>query len=268
MTHNPDAVHAEIRRLKEEIERKESILTGLEAEIIDLNRQLLEFKERYDRLIVPMTQRIEMAKEAFEELKRQRYLERRIGEARPLESQWKPPEGYVSVEEQYKRTWSNKRPPDTTAFSFPADILKPSVKEEEIKSLYRQLARRFHPDLTTDPAEREHRNQIMAQLNQAYKNGDVGTLQAIARQPDHVSAEQPLATLHLRELRQIHDQLLERIGALQRERSALMRSDLLQLSIEEKLARMRNRDLLREMSVQMEKEYIEIMLQIDELRRA
>ena len=42
------------------------------------------------------------------------------------------------------------------------------IDEKQLKRIYRQLARRYHPDLATDPAERAARNDVMARINDAY----------------------------------------------------------------------------------------------------
>ena len=76
--------------------------------------------------------------------------------------------------------------------------------EEQIRSLFRELARRFHPDLTTDPEEKKWRQEIMTRVNQAYTNRDLKALRALAEQPDRPidsleqSKEQEIRTLKLR----------------------------------------------------------------------
>jgi len=50
---------------------------------------------------------------------------------------------------------------------------------EELKKMFRDAAKKIHPDLTTDPEERERRHALMARLNQAYELGDVEQVQAI-----------------------------------------------------------------------------------------
>ena len=47
---------------------------------------------------------------------------------------------------------------------------------EDLKKLYREIAKRVHPDLATDPADRAKRNQVMADVNRAYAAGDEAKL--------------------------------------------------------------------------------------------
>ncbi len=55
----------------------------------------------------------------------------------------------------------------------------PHDKEAE-KRLYRELARRFHPDLATSAFERSYRTTIMAAINNAYTAGDSEALYDLA----------------------------------------------------------------------------------------
>ena len=48
---------------------------------------------------------------------------------------------------------------------------------DEAKRLFRQLARRIHPDLAGDEAERERRTNLMVAANDAYEQGDVAALE-------------------------------------------------------------------------------------------
>ncbi|MEU8136188.1 hypothetical protein [Streptodolium elevatio] len=54
--------------------------------------------------------------------------------------------------------------------------VKPS---DEARRLYRELARRAHPDLAQDAAEKERRGDFIARVNAAYSAGDVATLMAL-----------------------------------------------------------------------------------------
>jgi hypothetical protein len=54
----------------------------------------------------------------------------------------------------------------------------------ELKALYRTAARRFHPDLAEDDADRERRTELMARVNAAYGARDADVLRHILDSPD------------------------------------------------------------------------------------
>ncbi|MBG8553820.1 J domain-containing protein [Hymenobacter guriensis] len=75
------------------------------------------------------------------------------------------------------------------------------------KTLYRQLARTHHPDLTQDDAIREQRNQLMQRITEAYETNDLYTLLQL------LSESAPAAvtddTLLLRYTQALHQQQLD-----------------------------------------------------------
>ncbi|MGE0886492.1 MAG: molecular chaperone DnaJ [Blastocatellales bacterium] len=50
---------------------------------------------------------------------------------------------------------------------------------DKLKKLYREVARKFHPDLTSCPQERQHRHQLMVEVNRAYESGAEDRLQEL-----------------------------------------------------------------------------------------
>lgn len=50
----------------------------------------------------------------------------------------------------------------------------------EAQRLYRELARRAHPDLAQDPAEQERRSAFITRVNEAYARGDEAALRDLA----------------------------------------------------------------------------------------
>jgi hypothetical protein len=60
--------------------------------------------------------------------------------------------------------------------------------EAEIRRVYRELARRHHPDLARDPAERERREGEMTRINAAFHDRDLPTLERmLASEPAAVA---------------------------------------------------------------------------------
>ena len=76
----------------------------------------------------------------------------------------------------------------------------------EVRGLYLRLAKLAHPDLTTDPEEKERRTWFMQQVNAAYEMGDERLLEDLARQwdasPESVKGEGVAVDL-VRVIRQI-----------------------------------------------------------------
>ena len=50
---------------------------------------------------------------------------------------------------------------------------------DKLKKLYREVARKFHPDLSSCPQERQHRHQLMVEINRAYEAGAEDRLQEL-----------------------------------------------------------------------------------------
>ncbi|UED88498.1 J domain-containing protein [Streptomyces profundus] len=74
------------------------------------------------------------------------------------------PEGYAMLTDQSVRQPPRVRP------------------GEEARALYRELARRCHPDLVTDQTERERRDAFLSRVNQAYARGDADALRELAEE--------------------------------------------------------------------------------------
>ncbi|MCD9903339.1 J domain-containing protein [Streptomyces cyaneofuscatus] len=73
----------------------------------------------------------------------------------------------------------------------PPKRVRPS---EEARKLYRELARKAHPDLAQDEPERERRDEFITRVNAAYGRGDVELLKELAAEWAAGPA-QPLAPL-------------------------------------------------------------------------
>lgn len=53
---------------------------------------------------------------------------------------------------------------------------------EEVRKLYRELARKAHPDLAQDETERARRDEFIARVNAAYGRGDEALLKELAQE--------------------------------------------------------------------------------------
>jgi hypothetical protein len=121
-----------------------------------------------------------------------------------------------------------------------------------LKTLFREVAKRIHPDFASDEAEQKYLTLLMMRANQAYSNGDVETLQRLLDDQLEINsatngtAEADSATLE-RVLRQI--QHAERdIAALDREEEKMLGSEVGQIYVEAESALSEDRDLLDELA--------------------
>jgi hypothetical protein len=140
---------------------------------------------------------------------------------------------------------------------IPNGAFKPS---EHVKGLYRDIAKRVHPDLSTDQKRRDRRTQFMAEVNLAYARGDEARLRSLLEEwdssPDSVEGESIAADL-VRSVRSIH-QVKGRLAQIEAETVALKSSDLYRLRSEVETANAHGRDLLADMARQLDAEISEL----------
>jgi len=119
----------------------------------------------------------------------------------------------------------------------------------EMKRLYRTVAKRIHPDLTSDREDRAKRQQLMSMANEAYELGDEMQLARILTEYEHspeaVQGEGPGVEL-VRVIRRI-SQMRSRLAEMEAELQELLRSDLFQLKSRLDEAHEFGRDVLQEM---------------------
>ena len=58
---------------------------------------------------------------------------------------------------------------------------EPFTPSENLRKVYREVAKRIHPDLATDDSERQRRHELMTEASGAYEEGDEARLEAILR---------------------------------------------------------------------------------------
>lgn len=133
------------------------------------------------------------------------------------------------------------------------DQFRPS---EDLKKLYRKVAKLIHPDLVTDEKERARRMRLMAEANRAYETGDVNHLEAILREwessPESVKGEGIGAEL-VRVIRKIA-QVRERLYIIESKMTKLKQSELYHLQIKSEEAQKQGLDLLTDMATRLDEQ--------------
>jgi hypothetical protein len=124
-----------------------------------------------------------------------------------------------------------------------------------LKTLFRDVAKRIHPDFARDSAEGKYFTLLMARANQAYRRGDIETLQQLLE--DHLeinatiggarTAGDDAAAELLRITRQIQHAQRD-IAALNAEQNALLASEIGQMYLDAETAARENRDFLMELA--------------------
>lgn len=131
-----------------------------------------------------------------------------------------------------------------TAHSGAAEA-KEFFPSPDLKSLYREVAKRVHPDLATDDVDGIQRERLMAEANHAYQIGDAEGLRRILREyePGAVRGTGVAADLVrvLRQLKQVRD----RLAQIEREILSLTHSDIATLKAKVEGAGRQGRDTSR-----------------------
>jgi DNA repair exonuclease SbcCD ATPase subunit len=131
-----------------------------------------------------------------------------------------------------------------------ASEVQPFTPSPELRTLYREAAKRVHPDTAIDDADRTRRERLMKEVNAAYAAGDEDALRRILAgldaSPDTVQGSGVGADL-IRVLRQLR-QVRNRIAAIELEIAGLSETDLAKLKAKADAASDEGRDLLAEMA--------------------
>jgi hypothetical protein len=231
----------ELRLKKEELKSLEDRLVELELQLHSLRGELGAFERLYLKTVGVR----------YAELDE---IEAQIAE---LLAQGKPgtPEAQEAAKQTRARADESRAgsaqsaPQERTRFSPPPSL----------KNLYREVARRIHPDLATDEADRAKRQKLMAEANRAYENGDEARLRVILEEyessPESVPGQGAGAEL-VRVIRKIA-QVRRRLAEIQSETDQLRTSDLFELKKKVEEVTSQGRDILNEMATAIQSQIAE-----------
>lgn len=143
-------------------------------------------------------------------------------------------------------------------------LAEPSI---ELKQLYKKAAMKFHPDRTTNEAERNRRTILMSQLNNAYGKNDEATVKLLiekaASDPDEVTGEDFGSQL-VRAIRK-QSQISKRIQELDVEITQLQNDELYILMQSVLDAEMNGSDPLKELATNIQIEIAETKVELENL---
>ena len=234
----------ELEKKREELEVLESSLADRELQVTSLRAELNVFEQKYMSEIGSLYAELDEINAQFAE---QRAVESPDDE--------RLMEAAHEAREKANRTYA-AIPTDATRKNF-----APTV---ELKRLYREIARRVHPDLTLDHKDRVRREALMADANKAYQNGDETALQQVLANyecaPEAVKGDGAGAEL-VRTIRRI-SQIRERLDELNVEANKLIQSDLQKLRVRVTEAARNGQNLFLELSGRLEQQIAKVKNEI------
>jgi hypothetical protein len=231
---------------EQELEKKLAELAVVEAELVQSElglatqtAQLYEFERTYLRIVGTKYAELDRINALIEQLMLKRHPE-------DIEWRHRAHEAQEKARESAQATNGIAEPTKRESFDPSPDVQR----------LYRELAKKMHPDLADDPQDRERRNRIMAEVNSAYAEGDIDRLRTLLREwetsPEAVRGE-GVAERLVRAIRKIH-QARGRLQGIESELAALRDSSLAKLRQTVEDAKREGRDLLAEMASALETE--------------
>lgn len=236
---SPPGEDPEIARLRARLARRQEEAAELEQELFDLRRFVAEVETH----LLPLQHRLEQ-------------LRARLAEARG--GRWRADHAAALDD---ARSTPEPPPPEPPPGPAPLD-------DADLKAFYRALAKRFHPDLAADPAEKARRQTLMAQVNTAYGAHDIPTLQALAALPDVTPEAGPQSRAQrLAALQAELERLDGVVAGLERELDELSRSPAVQLKLEVSLARHAGHNLLGQIAADLQAEITRLEAELASLRR-
>jgi hypothetical protein len=244
MAWQSETTQEKLARLRAALEQAQNDLIEAEAELADRAAEVYAFEAEFEAKVGRLVSQLEALEAEVRD-----YLDRI--------QQWRNQRvfggDYRSVEEQYRRTW--QVPP---AAPKPPPQPPTPATEAQIKKLYRELARRFHPDLGRDDAERAYRTEKMRAVNDAYAARSMVELAALAQEaaydrPDSVIRLDETEAEMIKALENEIARCRRRLREIDFEMRNLHNRPSVEISLEAKLARRQGRNLLAEMAADLER---------------
>ncbi len=236
---------AELLRKRGELAAVRAELAERELELADLRTQLRSFEGRYLREVAVL----------YAELDE---WEARIAE---LEASLNgSPDSRQQAEGARQRADDTREA--THGGALEARDFKPSA---DMKNLFRDIAKRIHPDFAKDDADRHRRTRLMAQANQAYGEGDAEALRCILDDYHESSGpvqDEGIGAELIRIIRQIH-QARKNIAVIEQHLLGLRASEIAQLREDAEHASQAGRDILSELATTVRTQIAQRMTQYE-----
>ena len=246
MVWQSETIHEKLARLRAELAQVQDELIDAETDLADQMVDIRAFEAEFEaRAGFLMTQLADLEAEVNDYLDRiqQRRNKGVFGS------------DYRSADEQFRRTW--ERP--ALAKPEPPPPPPSPATQAQIKKLYRQLARRFHPDLAAGESDRAYRTERMTAINDAYAARSLTELMMFAAEMERTAVSRPSRLPGQTDgdmIKALQDEIRRcrrRLRQIDLERQTLHNRASVEMALEAKLAQRQGRDLLAEIAADLEK---------------
>lgn len=219
----------EILKKREELASLRACLADRELELVDLRSQLAVFEGKYLREVGVLYAELDDWKARISELRA------RLDPSGPAR------ERAEADRQQAERAFEEAH--------ADAARTRECVASAELKNLFRETAKRIHPDFCSDAGDLERRTRLMAEANRAYEAGDEEKLRQILNQVDDSGDREGegIGAELIRVIRQI-SQAKERVASIEQELRILGETEIAQLKRDSDEVEKKGRDLLAELA--------------------
>jgi hypothetical protein len=253
-----DDLEMQVRRLRDQLAR-------LEQEHADLVVELSEFESLYTARVGPLQAKLEEAQLHSAEYKlRIELLQWRGASLAP--SQLEAEVEYRLRDQRRHAHTAYEQAEAAQRATAAAPIDAERAANLDLKQIYRELAKRTHPDLATDDLDRAAREQQMKTINALYANRDLEALRGVLRQlgAEDDRRREPSQERAARLTRE-HDRLVAAIKHVKSEIAELNHSAMMSLKLDTALGRSRRRDVLGEVAAKVQTQLSEAEQELSQL---
>ncbi len=248
---------ARLDALKREIADKRATLARAQDELRGLQKEVEGFARQYEQIVGPLAAQLDR-------------LQERVEQTRPATLSdaglWGP---YASFEESFDAKY--RRPLQDTRYGSSSVGVPRPTDPATLRTVYRGLVRRYHPDTTQDAARKAEFTLLMAQINAAYRAGDAKALYALdGQRVPGLSGSQPMPDLRnmnrlpgLSDLLDLSRKLDMDIMDAQIAHRNLLQSPLMELKIEYSVSRARGANLLRDIAERIRREIRTVQAELE-----
>ena len=245
----PTAIHLALPERRAQLAALRATLAGHEADLAQIRAQLRTFEGRYLRQVGILYAQLDDLEA--------RIAEREVDLYDSAAARQRAQEARERARETHEAAFAEAR--DAAEFDPPPTL----------KTLFRDVAKRIHPDFARDDAERQHFTLLMARANHAYSRGDTETLERLLddhRETNASLAEDGPAAEMLRLSRQMEHARRD-IAALEAERQTLLATDIAGLFLDAEAAARDHRDLLSELAGSLDQQIADARRRFDLINR-